>query len=544
MIPSDWKEDQDGYALVFFCLPNSRAWRGLITGIIESLTFGWSWNEKTGRIKDVQAIGREIFETMGICKLDDLLIEFQRLNAILAGETLNVTRNGLPLEYDYRENGIGPLLAGLKLSAIVNVEPTPITITVEPSPPLITVEPSPLAVNVEGTDLSGLITALAGLSNLDRLPDITDNLAHLQSLANEALAANEHLSALADIVTHLAAIDLDLDRINDITAAILQAGAADLTIEEAIFKLEEVPDAYGFKDYLEILNLIKQILPAGSTIGMIGSIWQSITDMRFKHNLLTILGFQATAQRGIQNAIAPFAEEGSESSTVSEIMTELDKIPWLLAATGAALEPSPAGETALAVKVAATAANWLSKAKSVWLGFFNGWANEVENPIPTRSLVDAIADSSLKMVGKNDAYSSGTGTPSIFGMLQGMALTQLRQTDTGLESTAQILARIADNLPEGVTMVDLVNSLTTQLSAIATNTASVATNTAAVATNVQAIEITIDNDALVAKLEELRSMLETRSVAETTAANTRSASEQALLNAIENVLGGSYEPVA
>lgn len=47
---------------------------------------------------------------------------------------------------------------------------------------------------------------------------------------------------------------------------------------------------------------------------------------------------------------------------------------------------------------------------------------------------------------------------------------------------------------------------------------------------------------IVAKLEELRTMLETRSVAETTAANTRSASEQALLNAIENVLGGSYEP--
>lgn len=534
MIPSDWKEDQ-GYALVFFCLPNSRAWRGLITGIIESLTFGWSWNEKTGRIKDVQAIGREIFETMGICKLDDLLIEFQRLNAILAGETLNVTRNGLPLEYDYRENGIGPLLAGLELSAIVNVEPTPITITVEPSPPLITVEPSPLAVNVEGTDLSGLITALAGLSNLDRLPDITDNLAHLQSLANEALAANEHLSALADIVTHLAAIDLDLDRINDITAAILQAGAADLTIEEAIFKLEEVPDAYGFKDYLEILNLIKQILPAGSTIGMIGSIWQSITDMRFKHNLLTILGFQATAQRGIQNAIAPFATEGSEESTVTEIMTELDKIPWLLAATGAALEPSPAGETALAVKLASTAANWLAKAKSVWLDFFNGWINEVETPIPTRSLADAIADSSLKMVGKNDAYASGSGTPSIFGMLQGLALTQLKQTDSGLESTAQILARIADNLPEGVTMVDLVNSLTTELSTIANN--------------VQNVEVSIATPPggagmaeLVAKLEELRTMLEVRLVAETTAANTRSASEQALLNAIENVLGGSYEP--
>ena len=109
MIPGDWKEDQDGYALVFFCLPNSRQWRGLITGIIESLSFGWSWNEKTGRITDVQAIGREIFESMAICKLDNILYEIQRLNAILAGEKKVDIVDGLPItRYDYTKSGLIP----------------------------------------------------------------------------------------------------------------------------------------------------------------------------------------------------------------------------------------------------------------------------------------------------------------------------------------------------------------------------------------------------------------------------------------------------
>jgi len=49
-------------------------------------------------------------------------------------------------------------------------------------------------------------------------------------------------------------------------------------------------------------------------------------------------------------------------------------------------------------------------------------------------------------------------------------------------------------------------------------------------------------DELVPKLEEIRLMLETRMVAETVAGNTRADEIKAVLDAVENILGGTYEP--
>lgn len=100
IIPDDWTEE-DGYISVLFCIPNSQRWRGLVVGLINSLSFGWSWDEKTGSIKGVQAIGRDIFESMTMGCIEEFTSELRRTNAILAGETITIDVNGVPTEFDY-----------------------------------------------------------------------------------------------------------------------------------------------------------------------------------------------------------------------------------------------------------------------------------------------------------------------------------------------------------------------------------------------------------------------------------------------------------
>lgn len=78
VIPDDWEED-NGYALVLFCIPNSRRWRGLVTAMVEGLTFGWAWDKKTGSIKDVQAVGREIFRSFCMASCEDIVTELTRI---------------------------------------------------------------------------------------------------------------------------------------------------------------------------------------------------------------------------------------------------------------------------------------------------------------------------------------------------------------------------------------------------------------------------------------------------------------------------------
>jgi hypothetical protein len=112
-IPDDWTEAEDGYALVFMCIPFSQQWRAVIRGRIADIAGGRVWDERTGRVKAVQEIGREIFNSMAICKLDDLLVEFKRLNAILAGEKLTLIINGQTTVWDYEDNGLVPTLLQL-----------------------------------------------------------------------------------------------------------------------------------------------------------------------------------------------------------------------------------------------------------------------------------------------------------------------------------------------------------------------------------------------------------------------------------------------
>lgn len=83
-IPSDWTEG-DGFTAVFFCIPNSRGWRSIITGMVESLSEGRTWDRSTGTITDVQELGRDIFEGFSMACLDDILVEIAAIKTAIDG---------------------------------------------------------------------------------------------------------------------------------------------------------------------------------------------------------------------------------------------------------------------------------------------------------------------------------------------------------------------------------------------------------------------------------------------------------------------------
>lgn len=76
-IPSDWDEETDGFQLAVICVPNSRQWRGIFVGQISDLAYGRNYNKLTGTITDAQAIARDIFESMTMACLDDVINALQ-----------------------------------------------------------------------------------------------------------------------------------------------------------------------------------------------------------------------------------------------------------------------------------------------------------------------------------------------------------------------------------------------------------------------------------------------------------------------------------
>lgn len=85
-IPDDWTEETDGYTLALVCIPDSKYWRAIVRGQIQILSYGRLWDEGTGTIKDVQAIGREIYESFMTCKLDDLVTALDTLNVTIQAQ--------------------------------------------------------------------------------------------------------------------------------------------------------------------------------------------------------------------------------------------------------------------------------------------------------------------------------------------------------------------------------------------------------------------------------------------------------------------------
>lgn len=84
-IPTDWNEE-DGYVAVLFCIPKSRDWQITARTVLSMLTFGRTWDETTGSIKDAQEMGREIFNSMQICNLE---IYLERIAVALEAMSAN-----------------------------------------------------------------------------------------------------------------------------------------------------------------------------------------------------------------------------------------------------------------------------------------------------------------------------------------------------------------------------------------------------------------------------------------------------------------------
>lgn len=285
-IPDPTEEGySDQTAVVLFCIPNTPDWRRLITGIIDSLSFGWAWDERTGHIKTVQATGRDIFESM--CIMDCTVFERMAVATEAIAAALNATdKNGQ-------------------------------TITL-----------AQIAYNTSG--------------------DIT-----LQDFIDEMQA---QAAANAD---------------------------------------------YSFKDILETMLYMRDLAPnlfPNLRLPDLGAIWANVKQSRWNHNHLTLMAYQATALRGIQNALAPFEpdEENDEESIVQQIYNGLDQIPWekiAIAAMGAAAEPTPVGETTLAAAgIAATLKSAWDTLSGLFSNWWNKWINEVETPTPSQTVVGAILE--------------------------------------------------------------------------------------------------------------------------------------------------------
>lgn len=120
-IPNDWDSEKDGYISVFFCIPNSRGWRSLITGLISGLGFGWNWDGKTGNIKNTQEVAREIFESMQMGCLEELITVQQETNRLLRLQIEAITGGSVnfaddvvvPDQADYATNGLVPTINDL-----------------------------------------------------------------------------------------------------------------------------------------------------------------------------------------------------------------------------------------------------------------------------------------------------------------------------------------------------------------------------------------------------------------------------------------------
>lgn len=108
-IPDDWSEEQDGFISVLFCIPNSPRWRGLITAHIDALSYGRIWKRNTGTITEAQEIGREIFRSLYMGCIEELVKTNKALIAALTGEQADLT-TPLPDQVDYSENGLRPTL--------------------------------------------------------------------------------------------------------------------------------------------------------------------------------------------------------------------------------------------------------------------------------------------------------------------------------------------------------------------------------------------------------------------------------------------------
>jgi len=121
-VPTPLLGDEE-YLLVSFCIPDSPDWRRLIVGHIDSLSYGRAYDGQTGYIKGAQDVGREIFASMSMCKLEDILKQQRILTAAIVGEQVDLTDPAQlsPDAVDYSSTSATPGLVP-KIDQMLNVD--------------------------------------------------------------------------------------------------------------------------------------------------------------------------------------------------------------------------------------------------------------------------------------------------------------------------------------------------------------------------------------------------------------------------------------
>lgn len=110
-IPSPLQGDEQSL-FVSFCIPDTPDWRRLIVGCLETITYGRAYDERTGDIKQAQAVGREIFASMSMCNLQEWIDAqketakaIRELTAVVGSLNLDLTQP-VPDNANYANSGL------------------------------------------------------------------------------------------------------------------------------------------------------------------------------------------------------------------------------------------------------------------------------------------------------------------------------------------------------------------------------------------------------------------------------------------------------
>jgi len=99
-VPDDWTEN-DGYTLLWACIPNSPDWRAIYSGAFYELSYWNKWDPDTGDTLAARDKAKEIWENLCMANCDDLLTQLTRIaDALEAIGGDGQQPGGLVLELD------------------------------------------------------------------------------------------------------------------------------------------------------------------------------------------------------------------------------------------------------------------------------------------------------------------------------------------------------------------------------------------------------------------------------------------------------------
>lgn len=314
-IPPPLEGDEETL-LVSFCIPNTHGWRSAATALLSQFDYGRAYDEDTGSILGALEVGREIFNSMSMCDLDEMTRAIRELTAVIGGQAVDFTQP-IPDEVDYSNTAFG------------------------------------------------------------LLPMLHE---HLQSLGPIPKAGDTIMTSLQKLVD--------------------TEGYDDRTIDEMIAAIQSLEPSLlsDFSDMANLLIAWKALFPGTANVRVVMGFFEKWYQKRWWHNHLTLQAYQATAQRGIMRALAPFDDD--PESTEQEILNRLGSNKWLVKAAIAVAEPGPLGEVyLLADGIIGSIQKIFEVVKSAWQLWFDKWVNKIEDPTPTDNVTSAISSISAVLGG-------------------------------------------------------------------------------------------------------------------------------------------------